>query len=368
MTTQTAKRKLLSFGLGSLGSLPGFVEQESLRYKVSKIKIYLDMAKLYCKCRIGPNYYLLAGFADPNIPFEMKTQHLNDEEYHRCLNRLNPKEYRKITQHKLSEKALLQLLGVPMADFVAYWSDKGGFAMGNAQELKSLDDLDILLRRYRDRILCFKMLEGWGGRGFFAGRVELADGNLIIGKLYSDDIYGISDIAAHFKEHDATGSFLVESYIEQTEAYSQFNESSLNTVRVWVLEKRDGSADVLGAYLRVGRRGSLTDGGENGGFKCPLDLDSGRVGPGVFMDTPFREEIVSHPDTNAPIAGKVLEGFPEIKALCCETLVKIPHIRFAGFDVAMSVAGPVIVEINVCPDKNGAAFARIPSRMLLDNI
>lgn len=45
--------------------------------------------------------------------------------------------------------------------------------------------------------------------------------------------------------------------------------------------------------------------------------------------------------------------------------IRVPYTKFAGLDVAMSEDGPVIVEVNVAPDKDGAAYGLIQSNKLL---
>ena len=37
-------------------------------------------------------------------------------------------------------------------------------------------------------------------------------------------------------------------------------------------------------------------------------------------------------------------------------------LKFAGVDVAVGPGGPVIVELNVNPDREGAAFTDIPTK------
>ncbi len=355
------------FGMKSLGRLNELVGLEAARHNRSKRSIFLDMLRVYLKSRIGPNYYLLAGFSDPGTTFAEKTSHLNNADYHRCLDFLNPREYRKITHNKLTEKAFLKLINAPAAEFVGYWDEGGGFSGAGFAKLEAVSGLENLLGQYSGQVLCFKLLEGWGGRGFLAGKVTDQGGIILVQKLFSEDVLTVGDVLDHFRRLDAKGAFLIETYIHQAESYSQFNETSINTARVWTLEKKDGQIEVIGGNFRIGRQGSLTDNGDGGGIMCPIDINSGRIGPGILTDTPFREEMTTHPDTGAQISGVLLDGWSEIKELSVGVLACLPQTRFCGFDIAMSRLGPVVVEVNVCPDKDGAAYGKCSSRVLMDN-
>jgi glutathione synthase/RimK-type ligase-like ATP-grasp enzyme len=63
----------------------------------------------------------------------------------------------------------------------------------------------------------------------------------------------------------------------------------------------------------------------------------------------------------------VLERFAEAKALALECLVAFPQMNFAGIDVAMSVDGPVIIESNVQPSHDGAAYVEMPTRDVFES-
>ena len=80
----------------------------------------LEMCALLLISGNGPGLYHLAGFWRRSVPFREKCAHLSAGGYRRRLRRLNPPEYRKITQNKLPEKGLLNLLGFPTPEFVGF--------------------------------------------------------------------------------------------------------------------------------------------------------------------------------------------------------------------------------------------------------
>jgi hypothetical protein len=97
-----------------------------------------------------------------------------------------------------------------------------------------------------------------------------------------------------------------------------------------------------------------------------VNLVTGVLDKGLTTSTPFREEFEQHPDHQAQIHGVQLPFWNDILACAKDTLKKLPYTKFAGLDVAMTTSGPLIIEVNVSPDKNGAANGMIRSSLLKD--
>ncbi|WP_448565137.1 sugar-transfer associated ATP-grasp domain-containing protein [Thalassotalea ganghwensis] len=355
----------------SLDQLRGFerlkrtleiIEKEAVRYNRSSLSIMFEMLKLYGKCRFGPNYYLLAGMANPNMSWDEKCSHISDKQYHQALNILNPKPYRKITQHKLTEKAILKLSNIESSNFIGFLQPQKGFDYCG-KPLTTEKALSELLSQFLNKKICAKLPEGFGGKGFLAGKIVL-DGELRLLPLNDKKSLSIQELVASYEQVIENEGLLFESYIEQSEAYSAFNPTSVNTIRTWVLQT-ENKIEVIGAYFRIGRQGSLTDNGDGGGVMCPVNPESGVLGSGLLTVNPFRDNLTAHPDTGVQLSGIALDNWQEIVASSCETLRKLPYTRFAGLDVAMSIYGPIIIEINVTPDKDGAAYGFINSNKLV---
>jgi len=338
------------------------ISKESQRRNRSSIAIIIEMMRLYLKNSIGPNYYLQAGMADQNMSWDYKCSHISDKQYHAALDKLNPRPYRKITQHKLSEKSFLQFSRIPCADFIGFLEPVKGFDV-KGRNLTNEKQLSTLLLDYVDQTICIKIPEGFGGEGFFAGTLFLDSGTLKIKALDENEALTISQVLDRYRKVIASEGLLFESFIEQHESFAQFNPSSVNTLRVWVLQTGD-KVEVIGTYIRIGRAGNLTDNGGGGGIMCPVNLVTGVLDKGLTTSTPFREEFEQHPDHQAQIYGVQLPFWHDILACAENTLKKLPYTKFAGLDVAMTTSGPLIIEVNVSPDKNGAANGMIRSSLL----
>ena len=340
------------------------IKKESARHKRSSLAIIVEMIRLYLKNSIGPNYYLQAGMADQNMSWSYKCSHISDKDYHAALDKLNPRPYRKITQHKLSEKSFLQFSHIPCTDLIGFLEPVKGFDV-NGNHLTNDQQLIDLLSNYIDKTVCIKIPEGYGGKGFFAGTIFLDKDILKIKGLNEEQALTISEVLDRYRKVIATEGLLFESFIEQHPSFAQLNPSSVNTLRIWVLQTAD-KVEVIGTYIRMGRAGKLTDNAGSGGIMCPVNLKTGVLDKGLTTSVPFRDDYEQHPDHQAQIYGVKLPYWDEIISCATETLRKLPYTKFVGLDLAMTTTGPLIIEVNVCPDKNGAASGMIRSKVIKD--
>ena len=312
------------------------------------------------KTRLGPRYFVVAGMARKNFKEADKWLHISAREYYQALDILNPPLYRKLTQSKLAEKALYQLFHLPTAPLLGYFHPVSGItASGSA--LTNADTLQALLQQLSGSTVMVKSLEGFGGSGVMALAISSSQGELQLNALGDSRQYSVEQLINCYKGKNQIAEFMLESYIQQSGQFASFNPSSLNTLRLWVLETQPNQAEVIGGYLRIGRAGKVIDNASAGGIMCPIDLVTGEVQPGLVKKTPHRDDISVHPDHGAPLAGQTLENWQQIKHFATQMLLKLPHTRFAGLDIAMTEHGPILIESNVAPDKDGAAHGNIPS-------
>lgn len=341
------------------------VKLESKRHQRGMVSIIVEMFWLYLTMSVGPNYYLVAGMADKKMSWQNKNQHISDSAYHNALDILNPKAYRKLTHHKLEEKAFLQLAKIPTANFIGFYQPVKGFD-SHGNPLINLEQVEALLSLYQGKKICIKIPEGFGGAGFFAGEVQknspLSSG-LIIKGLNKTDGQSLKELLDDYNDVISLEGLLIETYIEQCHEYARFNPSSVNTVRIWVLQAGN-NINVIGGFLRIGRKGSLTDNGDSGGILCPVNPITGKLSSGTLAASPIRDNFAQHCDNQVQIDGVFLTHWRDVIECSCETLRKLPYTRFAGLDVCMTSEGPLIIEVNVAPDRTGAAYGNIPSNLL----
>jgi len=329
------------------------------RESKSVLRQWAEMIALLVVTGNGPNYYQLAGFWKRTYRWSEMSRHISARAFTAHVNRVNPPEYHKLGQSKIAEKAILTLLGIPTPRFIGVL-DVSLERSGTPCAVASAQDLDELLSRDPAERVAFKLIEGHSGLGFMAAQVIRAPSGLRLRPLDSDGDITVAQFVDEKLDLRPGNPRLIEEYLVQDPDYGAFNPSSVNTIRPWTII-REGRARTLFAYFRMGRRGSLVDNIWAGGIVAPVDLETGRMAA-AHDGEPTRRTFVVHPDSGVRIEGAVLPHFREAIALAERSVLAFPHITFSGLDIAMSPGGPVVIETNVLPAREGAAFVGYPTR------
>lgn len=134
--------------------------------------------------------------------------------------------------------------------------------------------------------------------------------------------------------------FFFEKQLIQEPVLSQFNPDTVNTIRVMTYKDK-----VISAAVRFGGKGSFVDNTAKGGVAVSLDIDTGMLqtyGLREYDLTHYTE----HPGSHLPFKDTFVTQWAGAKTLVERTLKYLPYYNSVGFDVATTVNGPVIIEIN----------------------
>jgi hypothetical protein len=143
---------------------------------------------------------------------------------------------------------------------------------------------------------------------------------------------------------------------------SSIHPNSVNTLRIWLYQAR-GECRIAGAFLRVGRNGSMVDNTSQGGIFCPVELETGILTHAANAKNPL-ETMDAHPDTGGRISGVQLPYWRECQEVAMQAMRAFPHVNIAGVDVAIAVDGPRMIELNVRPDQIGCARLNLPLKQV----
>lgn len=132
-------------------------------------------------------------------------------------------------------------------------------------------------------------------------------------------------------------------------------DAPLSTLRVITqLDPDTGVPTLSRCALRMGRARALTDSIDRGGIWARIDVKTGAVQPGVTRSSfgtwqegePVRERV--HPDTGRCFVGLILPDWEEGIRLVLEAHHRLaPDAPTLGWDVALAVGGPMLLEVNV---------------------
>jgi hypothetical protein len=180
--------------------------------------------------------------------------------------------------------------------------------------------LETFLKSHAPGKVCFKPTDGWGGSSLSA--IELVPGiaNLVVKNLQSHEKSNIQSFVTASLPLNDTSGWIIEKYFQQHTLLDGVNASSLNTLRVWVMKsEKSGDGNVLGAFLRLGRKGAVADNQAGNRIVANVDLASGRL-DAASHGTPELTTYACHPDSGEVIQGKVVPHWGVVKQLCIDTL------------------------------------------------
>ena len=152
---------------------------------------------------------------------------------------------------------------------------------------------------------------------------------------------------------------LLEEVIRQHPALSEINPACINSVRINAVRDAKGDIRLIGACLKCGGVGAVTDNFHSGGVAYPLDLETGRVcGPG--RNNRDIREFTRHPGTEYFMPGFLLPFWPEVKTLARQGMERAPSLGYVGWDIALTPDGPELIEGNYhWPGGNIIQFDRV---------
>lgn len=139
-------------------------------------------------------------------------------------------------------------------------------------------------------------------------------------------------------------NLVVQEPIRQHSNLASLNSSSVNTIRLLSLLKRDGSVKIYSSVLRMGRKGSKVDNASQGGITCGIKEDGRLKNIGY---TRFGECIECHPDSKVRFEDVEIPNFSKVKDLIYKAHQYVPDFRLVSWDVSIDHEGePVLIEIN----------------------
>ena len=127
---------------------------------------------------------------------------------------------------------------------------------------------------------------------------------------------------------------------------NNLNPSSVNTTRMVSIMNDKGEVTILTAFVRIGN-GKHVDNFNSGGMTAKVDVETGIVLEDAVNKA--GELFETHPITGTKIKGFQIPFWKEAKEMVVEAAKLSSHVRYVGWDVGMSVNGPVLIEGNQFP-------------------
>ena len=276
---------------------------------------------------------------------------LNWKEQQEYLSLLNPRKYFSLARNKYLTHLILDKVGITSkSELYVYYSPESGL------------ETDCIARNYKS---VAKILKQKCVKQMVVKTTESSHG---------DNVWVINDL--HFEENDDVSMLrfdgetlmlsdlckknplIFESVISQTSQMAALNPSSVNTIRFMTTLMPDGSARTIACFIKVGRAGRCVDNaGSGGNVDAAVDIANGRI-YNVIMFKGWRniDKIDCHPDTGVLLDGMMIKNWAEIRRRVENFQQRMPFVKAAGWDIAITDNGPIIVEVNDMWDRTGQLF------------
>ena len=277
----------------------------------TKVGIFFDM--VWCGFRYGAGYvdYDVIGFykLTKKQRKTMLTRGINNK----FVKELNEKEYWHIFNNKNEFNDMFNKF--LNRDYIYPISDK------KEETIEWIKKHEVFFAKPNDG-QCGKNIE----------KINMTDWNDDLEKLYS-----------HLKENKLE---LLEEPVIQCEEMNKLNPSSVNTVRMVSVMNKKGEVTILATFSRIGN-GKVVDNFNSGGMTAKIDVETGKI----IEDAVNKEGTIfkNHPITGTKINGFQIPYWNEAKEMVKEAAKFSPHVRYVGWDVGMSINGPVLIEGNQFP-------------------
>jgi hypothetical protein len=164
-----------------------------------------------------------------------------------------------------------------------------------------------------------------------------------------DGATAAADLAALHAETQAQRFLFAETLIQHP-ALAAIFPGSVNTVRVLTCSGGAGEPPAaIATILRLGVGRHAVDNASQGGIFVGVDLATGRLFPQARRFFKYGGDVhAAHPDTGFRFEGAAVPRFREALAAAEGAAAHVPH-DLIGWDVAVTEAGPVIIEGNALP-------------------
>lgn len=201
----------------------------------------------------------------------------------------------------------------------SFWYDEAGNLISLEKALKKIKEMEVAFIK--------KATDSEGGSG--VKRItKKTDSEIILSYLTQ-----------------IKNDLVVQKGMVQSPILSQFNETSVNTIRILTLLRKDGSVKICSTSLRMGVNGSYVDNASRGGVTVGVQEDGSLNKIGYNANG---EKFEEHPTSKVKWGGVKLPNYEMVKSLVIESAKRYPISRLISWDIALDEKNlPVMIEANL---------------------
>lgn len=314
-----------------------------------KLHIMFDYLKLHRRKGLNMNEYYQFEMESRSEKF--RQDFLGENEQRLYLDWLNPVKYYVLARNKFMAHKMLENTGIRKSPLYCYYQPTG--RLESTEIANDLAGVCRILQSKQVTECVIKTTESSHGDNVWVIRnITFSDDDAVLERFDGQQL----------KLSEVLGSepLLFEGLIRQTQQFAAFNPSSVNTVRFMTALYPDGTARVIATFIKIGRAGKCVDNAGGGGnVDVCVDTETGTIQYAIQYDG-WRHisDIDCHPDSGAQLNGVVIDNWQQIKDEVLRFQQAFPYCKAAGWDIAITDDGPVVIEVNDMWDRTGQYFIR----------
>lgn len=124
--------------------------------------------------------------------------------------------------------------------------------------------------------------------------------------------------------HSTNLDMVVQESLTQCDELAAINESSVNTIRIMTLLKRDGYVKMVSSILRMGMDGSKVDNASSGGITVGIK-ENGQLKDIAYSNTGKRYEC--HPNSGIKFSTITIPNFHKVIEMVTRQAEEMPDFR-----------------------------------------
>lgn len=200
-----------------------------------------------------------------------------------------------------------------------FWLDS------NSKPLPSSDVLDYI-KKFHVAFIKYATLS-MGGKGI----------------LVCDESTSLKELSSFIAANP--NDIIVQEAIRQSKKMAELNQSSVNTIRIVTLLRKDGTVKICSTCVRMGLKGSRVDNASSGGIVVGVD-EIGRLKDTAYG--PDGKSYSKHPISGVNFNKIVTPSFDKIKEVVTKEALATPLFRLISWDIAIDDKDePVLIEANL---------------------
>lgn len=315
-----------------------------------RCKIMRDYLKLYKSKGLTLDEYSDFEFEKRSEDFRKTFLGVREQRYY--LEQLNPFKYFYLARNKYLAHKVFEQTGIRTSTLYCYYHPEGAIVDSSLIATCVADVCRILKSKGVTQCVVKSTEDSHGDNVLVVSSIEYLQDDCIL--------HYFNGTTARLSEELGKSPRIFESLIRQTKQFSDFNASSVNTVRFMTTLYPDGSACIIATFIKIGRAGKCVDNAGGGGnVDVCVDVETGEIKYAIQFDGWHHiKEIDRHPDSGNPLNGVIIENWDSIKAEVIRFQQAYPWCKAAGWDIAITDEGPVVIEVNDMWDRTGQYFIR----------